>query len=190
MSQSRRHKFHGIPNSRSTLYKCLIPECDVSLRWDNLKRHYLQFVNNKSLLTGNTDELDIIQKNHTQYFINRGTKCFKDIPDKIHHTKILNNDATKISKYFTVSDTKEEQKRSIDDSDSDENNNLTLKKLITDKEFGIPHSNDLETKNENVEINMESESLFVSDLDSSKEIKIIETEPSTSKTFTPFEEEL
>ena len=56
MSQYRKHKYKSkVPLSRSTLYKCLVPECDTTHRDDNLKRHYGPYINEESLLTGNIE---------------------------------------------------------------------------------------------------------------------------------------
>ena len=132
MSQYRKHKFKGagIPLSRSTLFKCLVPECDTAHRADNLKRHYGQYVNEEALLTGHIDDLDSNQIKHTQYFINQGIKTLKCIPDKTHHTKVLGKcDENPISNFFSTNTTKKCQKRLIEDSE-DENNEYNLQKVI------------------------------------------------------------
>ena len=116
MSLFRKNKSKGISISHTKQYKCLVPECDTTHRYDNLKRHYRQNVDEESFLNGNVDNLGKIKKEHTQYFISRGIKYLKDIPDKSHHTYILGNN--EIDKYFTLATPQIHTKRlNVPDSD-------------------------------------------------------------------------
>ena len=50
----RKHKSKqlGKTPSRAIPYKCMVPEYDTAHRKDNLKKHYTQFVDEKSLTAG------------------------------------------------------------------------------------------------------------------------------------------
>ena len=76
---SVRNKSKEIAFSRNKQYKCLVPECDTTHRYDNLKRHYRQNVDEESLLIGNID--NCVYNGQLHFFCNffHGVVVFIDI---------------------------------------------------------------------------------------------------------------